>query len=235
LVEHGDKMQKIGLIGQFRYPCSIERYYLRALKQLGHRVVLDADNIISGAQKVDLTIVVKWFDHPEMLPHPRVLVFPDLISRFKKYYDSVEKYYDYIFLEHKESVINNKRIFYLDFGYCPQEHYFIDGLPKDIACLFIGTCHPNREFLKKIPEITRYGNEWGDTKDVYGGEYRNLCSRAKIIINHHYPGDTTNMRDYEAPNFKAMIITDKTPFKIFKDCMIYSDELDLREKIRYYH
>ncbi|GAG86697.1 unnamed protein product, partial [marine sediment metagenome] len=175
---------KVGLIGQFAYECSIEKYYLRALKQLGHNVVFDADSIISGAQKVDSTIVVKWFSWADSLPHPRVMIFTDLTTRFQDYYNEVEQHFDYVFLVHNEkNLIDNKRVFYLPVAYCPKEHYLIEGLPRDIDCLFIGTCHPNREFLKRIPEITRYGNEWGDVKDVYGGEYRNLCSRAKIIIN----------------------------------------------------
>ena len=198
-------------------------------------MILDADNIISGTQKVDLTIVVKWFSWAHSLPHPRVMIFTDLTTRFQDYYNEVEQHFDYVFLVHNEKkLIDNKRVFYLPVAYCPKEHYLIEGLPRDIDCLFIGTCHPNREFLKKIPEITRYGNEWGDTKDVYGGEYRTLCSRAKIIVNHHYPGDTTNMRDYEAPNFKAMILTDKTPFEIGWDCKLYWNFNDLIEKINYY-
>ena len=226
---------KIGLIGQFRYACSIEKYYLRALKKLGHRVILDVDSIISGAQKVDLTIVVKWFSWAHSLPHPRVMIFTDLTTRFQDYYNEVEKYFDYIFLVHNEkNLIDNKRIFYLPVAYCPQEHYFIDGLQKDIDCLFIGTCHESRTWLRNIDIITRYGNEWGDTRDVYGAEYRELCSRAKIIINHHFPLDTTNMRDYQAPNFKVLILTDRTPFTPGKDCVLYKDIDDLIEKIDYY-
>lgn len=163
------------------------------------------------------------------------MIFTDLTTRFQNYYNEVEQHFDYIFLVHNEKkLIDNKRIFYLPVAYCPKEHYLIEGLPRDIDCLFIGTCRPSREFLKKIPEITRYGNEWGDTRDVYGDEYRNLCSRAKIIINHHFVGDTTNMRDYQAPNFKVMVLTDKTPFTPDKDVVVYKDKEDLVNKIDYY-
>jgi len=225
----------IGLIGQFRYPCSIEKYYLRALKILGHRVRCDPKMIIDGWPKVDLTIVIKWCKYPNILPHPNALIFTDLTTRFQEYYDSIKDNFDYIFLVHNEKdLIDNKRVFYLPVAYCPQEHYLIPGLRRDIDCLFIGTCHPDREFLKNIPKITRYGNEWGDTRDVYGNDYRNLCSRAKIIINHHYPGDTTNMRDYEAPNFQAMVLTDKTPFNDGKDCVVYRDKEDLENLIKYF-
>lgn len=168
---------------------------------------------------------------PELLPYPRVLIFTDLTTRFKQYYDDVQKYYDYVFLVHNETLVDNKRIFYLPVGYDPAEHYYIES-KKDIDCLFIGTNHPCRSFLKDIQEITRYGNEWGDTRDVYGDEYRNLCSRAKIIVNQHYLGDTTNMRDYEAMNFHALVLTDKTLFPL--GTILYENKEDLENKIKYF-
>jgi hypothetical protein len=198
-------------------------------------VVLNPENIICGAQEVDLTIVVKWYAYPDMIPGKRVMIFTDLTNRFESYYKGIEQFYDYVFLVHnEEESIDNERVFYLPVGYCPNEHYFIENLKKDIDCLFIGTKHPSRDFLQDIDIIKRFGNEWGDTRPVYGEYYRNLCSKAKIIINHHYPGDTTNMRDYEAPNFKAMILTDKTPFTPNKDCVIYKDQQDLIDKINWY-
>lgn len=225
---------KIGLIGQFRYPCSIEKYYLRALKQLGHRVVLDVNSIISGAQKVDLTIVVKWFDHPEMLPHPRVLIFTDLTERFKEYYESVERHYDYVFLVHPEKLVDNKRIFYLPVAYDPIEHIPFKR-KKDIDCLFLGTAHESRLFMKQHLVITRYGNGWGDTKAVYGAEKLELFARAKIALNMHYPSDETNMRLYECLAMQVFQLTDKPGlFKDGVDLVVYSGDIDMLDKIHYY-
>ncbi len=170
-----------------------------------------------------------------MLPHPRVLIFTDHTSRFKEYYDKVQEFYDKVFLVHNEkNLVDGKRVHYLPVAYCPHEHYLIEGLKKDIDCILIATAHPSRLWLKDLSIITRYGNEWGDARAVYGNEYRSLCSRAKIIINHHFPLDTTNMRDYQAPNFKVLILTDKTPFTPGKDCVLYKDIDDLIEKISYY-
>ena len=226
---------KIGLIGQFSYPCSIERYYLRALEDLGHHVICAPLYRLLRIEDIDLIIVVKWIEDPLLLKKatcPTVLIFTDLTSRFKAYYNSVQEYFDYVFLVHNETdLIDNKRVFYLPVGFCPHEHFYVDRTKKDIDALFIGTCHPNREFLRDIHEITRFGNGWGNTTDVYGDKYREFCSRAKIIINSHYPGDTTNMRDYEAMNFRAVVLTDKTPFTPGKDVIKYYNDITLKEDI----
>jgi hypothetical protein len=213
-----------------KYPCSIEQYYGRALEQLGHKIFIDRFEEDFN-YPVDLSIVVKWCRHPYSLGHPSVLIFTDLTTRFQEYYYSIQKFFDYIFLVHNEPLVDNKRIFYLPVAYDPAEHYYVES-KKDIDCLFIGTNHPCRSFLKNIQLITRYGNEWGDTCDVYGGEFRVLCSRAKIIVNQHYPGDTTNMRDYEAMNFHVVILTDKTPFSI--GTILYENKENLEMKIQYF-
>lgn len=223
----------INLVGAFRYPCAIEKYYFQALRDLGHGVCAYTPDKINFIKETDLTVVVKWCSMPELLPHPRVLIFTDLTTRFKQYYDDVQKHYNYVFLVHNEPLVDNKRVFYLPVAYDPAEHYYVPS-KKDIDCLFIGTNHPCRSFLKDIPQITRYGNEWGDTRDVYGDEFRDLCSRARIIINTHYPGDTTNMRDYEAMNFHALVLTDKTPFTPYVDVVLYNNKEDLEQKIQYY-
>ncbi len=225
---------KIGLIARFNYPCSIEKYYLRALKNLGHKVVLDANSIISGAQKVDLTIVVKWFDHPEMLPHPRILIFTDLTARFKEYYESVEKQYDYVFLIQPEKLVDNKRIFYLPCAYDEVDHIPLKR-KKDIECLFLGTAHESRLGMKQHLVIIRYGNGWGDTRAVYGTEKLEMFARAKIALNRHYPGDGTNMRLYECLAMRVFQLTDKPgPFEDGVDLVVYEDSLDMLEKIHYY-
>lgn len=227
------KHQVFNLIGAFRYPCAIEKYYYRALSELGNTVFTYTPDKIFPMSAASLTIVVKWCSMPELLPHPRVLIFTDLTTRFQQYYEDVQKHYDYVFLVHNEPLVDNKRIFYLPVAYDPAEHYYIEQ-QKDIDCLFIGTMHPSRSFLKDIPLIKRYGNEWGDTHDVYGDEFLNLCSQAKIIVNNHYPGDTTNMRDYEAMLYKALVLTDKTPFTPYVDVVLYNNKEDLEQKIQYY-
>lgn len=230
---------KIGLIGRFNYPCSIENFYSRGLKNLGHDVIVAPPFQLVRDDTIDLIIVVKWIDIHSLLrlkqaKCPTALIFTDLTSRFKEYYDAINNYFDFVFLVHDETkLIDNQRVFYLPVGYCPQEHMPLP-VKKDIDALFIGTCHENREFLKSIPTIQRFGNGWGDTHDVYGDDYRLLCSRARIIVNNHYPGDTTNMRDYEAPNFYTLVLTDKTPFIDGVDCVVYTGKKDLEEKIQYF-
>jgi hypothetical protein len=217
-----------------KYPCSIERYYHRALKQLGHKVYVDKEeSLYEPPQNFDLSVVVKWCRHPYFVRHPNVLIFTDHTSRFKEYYDSIKDFFDYIFLVHNEPFIDHKKIHYLPVAYDPQEHQMLDR-QKNVDCIFIGTYREEREFLRDIPIINRYGNNWGDTRDIYGDDYRDLCSRAKIIVNSHYKNDDTNMRDYEAPNFHAMILTDKTPFTPDRDVVLYKGKEDLEEKIGYY-
>lgn len=223
----------INLVGAFRYPCAIEKYYFQALRDLGHGVMAYTPDKISFIKDADLTVVVKWCSMPELLPRPRVLIFTDLTTRFQQYYDDIQKHYDYVFLVHNEPLVDNKRIFYLPVAYDPAEHYYIEQ-QKDIDCLFIGTMHPSRSFLKYISIITRYGNGWGDTHDVYGDEFRNICSQAKIIVNNRYPGDGYNMRDFEAMVYKALVLTDGTPFTPNKDVVLYKNNDDLEQKIRYY-
>lgn len=224
----------INLVGCFRYPCAIEKYYARALRDLGHKLTVVTPDAIDQLPKADLTIVVKWCSMPELLPRPRVLIFTDLTTRFQQYYDDVQKYYDYVFLVHNEPLVDNKRIFFLPVAVDPRDHYCISTVKKDIDCLFIGTKHKSRDFLKEIPLITRYGNGWGDTHDVYDEDFRILCSRAKVIVNNHYPNDTYNMRDFEAMFYLALVLTDKTPFTPDKDIVLYKDKNDLEQKIRYY-
>ncbi|GAH76574.1 unnamed protein product, partial [marine sediment metagenome] len=61
-------------------------------------------------------------------PHPRVMIFTDLTTRFQDYYNEVEQHFDYVFLVHNEkNLIDNKRVFYLPVAYCPKEHYLIEG------------------------------------------------------------------------------------------------------------
>ena len=196
---------KILLLGAFSYPHALEEFYRRAFIELGHEVVLDPDS------KADVSVVVKWFppEHVEELPKPRCLIFPDNTGRYKDYYESVGASYDFVFLAHREPMIDGKRVFHLPCAYDPTDHRYYP-CERDIDLIFIGTCHLGREWIRDVPGITVYGNGWGpNIKSVTGEEKARLYSRSKIILNSTLPDDTCNMRFYEALACGGMLLTDK--------------------------
>lgn len=221
---------KISLLGNFAYPVNLEDFYLDALREITPNVVTEPD------ENVDLTIVVKWLRDPRHIHGKKVLIFPDHTSRYNSYFQAVQRFFDYVFLAHKEQIIDNRRTFHLPFAHSPKHHYPLN-LPKDIDVLFIGTKHPSREWMLQIPKLTRYGNEWHDTRAVYGQEFLELYARAKIVLNNTYPADTCNMRFYEALAMRSFLLTDKwdDPFKPHVHFIPYSYwKDDLLSKIDHY-
>lgn len=195
--------------GLSRYEEPIEWFYIRALQSLGHEVTL------SPTGRIDLSIIVKQAGANAVVPQPRVLIFSDLTERFPEVYEGMKPIFRKVFLVHNERRVDNKDVFYLPVGFDPGIHKRIET-EKTRDLVFIGTYREERAWIADLdiggvkPEI--YGNGWGEagvkTKDVYGREKANICSSSKIILNHHYPGDTENMRLHEAMGYGSLQITD---------------------------
>lgn len=214
----------INIIGTFSWDCSLERYYLRAFRRLGYNNI-----VINSNEKADLTLVFKHIPKDvEYLTGTKVFIFPDHTSRDKEYFDTIQKLFNYIFLCHNEDIVDNNRIFYLPFAFDPEVHFPLN-LEKDINILFVGTRTIEREFLTKIPNLTKYGDGWGERPGLE--KVRELHSRAKIVINQHYKFDSNNMRDFECASYKTFTLSDFSPFK---SAITYKNLEDLKEKINYY-
>lgn len=216
----------INIIGKFAYDVSMERYYLRAFRRLGHEVIVNSDEV------ADVTIVFKELPENCELTGKKLLIFTDHTSRFKDYFNSIKDKFDTIFLLHNEDIVDNKRIFFLPCSYDPEIHHPLKKdnqlyIPEDV--LFVGTRTIEREFLTKIPYLIKYGSGWGERPDI--DKVRELYSRAKIVINQHYKYDTGNMRDFECIGYKVFTLSDFSPFK---SAITYKNLEDLKGKIIYY-
>ena len=212
----------INIIGTFSYDCSLEKYYFKAFNALGYNTVINSN------EKSDITLVFKYIPQNTIPTGTKILIFPDHTSRYKEYFNSIQKLFDYVFLCHNEPIVDNERIFYIPFAYDPETHYSIN-LKKDIDILFIGTRTREREFLTKIPNIQLYGSGFKERPSLE--KTRELYSRAKIAINQHYKYDTNNMRDFECVGYKVFTLSDISPFK---SAITYKNLEDLKEKINYY-
>lgn len=220
------------------YPEPLELFYLRALQGLGHEVVTGVAGRCPDDGEVDLSVVVKSHPRPWDLPSPRVLIFSDLTSRFPTVFRHMERFFDLVFLVHKEPLVDDERVFHLPLAMDPEFHRRVSilgeeagpnpspspgqgpgpgaGQGEPIPLLFAGTYRPDREWLVDFevsgvkPRI--YGNGWEEvgvkTYPVYGVAKAMLYSQALIVLNCHYEGETENMRLHECMGYCSFQLTD---------------------------
>lgn len=163
----------------------------------------------------------------------KVLVFPDVVWRFPELFNIYEKYYDYVFFLHEDERVDSERYFYMGAGYDPWEHYYMPR-KKTIDVCFLGTRHEGREWIKTIPNIKIYGNDWGGTFPVYRAKKRAIYAQTKIMVNTHVKGSSENMRDYETLAQRTFLLSDVIPKCLEGGMVLYSGFEDLVEKIEYY-
>ena len=222
----------ISLIGQGGLEGFLKDALVEYCKEHGHKLVLNslnADIILDVKFKVVTHLKIK------QLKAKKVLIFPDVVWRYEKAFTDAEQYYDYIFFTQFDERIDNERYFYFGAGYDPSTHYPHPFLGKTIDVCFVGTKHKDRDWIRKISNITIYGNEWGDdTYPIYGAKKRHIYGKTKIMINHHVLGSTENMRDYESLAMKTFLLSDVVPEHLEGGMVHYSDQADLERKIAYY-
>ena len=224
----------IAVLAKWIYQQPLEYFLAKALDSLGHDVV--CGNI--GVKDMDISLVVKEvkFDLRH-LSGLKILYYPDSTQRAWEFFSSIQKYFDFIFLAHNEDIIDNRRIFYLPLGFDPDIHIpYPKPLREIFDITFVGTYRPEREFIRTIPNIKIYGNGWGDPiQEIYKDDLIKLNACSKIILNHHYTYDTTNMRLYEVLAQKRFMLTDKAgEFIDGEDLVVYKSYDDLLKKIEYY-
>lgn len=224
----------IAVLAKWIYQQPLEYFLAKALDSLGHNVV--CGNI--GVKDMDISLVVKEvkFDLRH-LSGLKILYYPDSTQRACEFFSSIQKHFDFIFLAHNEGIIDNRRIFYLPLGFDPDIHTpYPQPLREIFDITFVGTYRPEREFIRTIPNIKIYGNGWGDPiQEIYKDSLIKLNTYSKIILNHHYTHDTTNMRLYEVLAQKRFMLTDKAgEFKDGEDLVVYTSHDDLLEKIQFY-
>jgi len=173
---------------------------------------------------------------------PRIAYFIDTHLDFQTRLE-MAKYFDIVFLAQKSHVnlFKEKGIryaFWLPLA-CHPELYPAKELSRDIDISYIGSLSPDegdkrRKLLTKIGETfpnNCIGKKWPlEMGDIY--------ARSKIVVNSAINYDL-NMRVFEGMAGGALLITDPADsiqelFEEGKDLIIYRDEGDLIDKIRYY-
>ncbi|MGC9054520.1 MAG: glycosyltransferase family protein, partial [Candidatus Hydrogenedens sp.] len=188
----------------------------------------------SGLKTVDPMI--------DMLNIPRVAYLIDTHLDFQTRLE-IAKHFDIVFLAQQSHVKLFKEqgvryVFWLPLACCP-ELYPQKELSRDIDVSYVGSLSPDegdkrRRLLMKVAEIfpNHYiGKKWPlEMGEVY--------SRSKIVVNSAINYDL-NMRVFEGMAGGALLVTDPADsilelFEDGKDLVIYENEKDLIEKIRYY-
>ena len=205
-------------------------------KHPGHNVLL---NVVKSSG-VDITLdfqgnFLRMGHKLSNLSGIKILYYQDNLQRFSDHFKSIEKKYDMIFLCHANPLIDNVRYFKSDFAYCPYTHFPVSKT-KTVDVCFVGTHHPaGRDFIKDIPNITIYGNNWGgEFFPVFTARKRAVYAKAKIILNQHIRGDSGNMRDFECLAMKTFLLSDLVPKDLEGGMVKYTGLKDLYEKMDYY-
>lgn len=225
---------RVAVIGNYLYPYCIEHSFTHAFRELGHTVICSN----TAEEDVDISFVLngKGLD-PTNLHGVKVLFFVDSVQRFPDFFSSIKDGYDYIFLALYDKILEKyDNMFFVMGGYDHVVHKYLPNVRKIYEVTFVGTYRPEREFIRKIPNIKIYGNGWGKSIfPIYGHNLTKVNNRSKIILNTTFPGDDYNGRIFEILAQRCFLLTDKhIVFEDGKDLVTYSSEDDLHEKIKYY-
>jgi len=151
-----------------------------------------------------------------------------------------------------ETIIGNKAI-YLPFAFDSLVNFKNDFYFDQGNILFYGTYDFTRgEILKHITNyaVDIYGNNWKNYKlknkknfniyykDIYQDELSAAIFRSKLVLNNtrEQVGDAHNMRTFEIPGYKGVMLTTRTDeqnyfFPEDEACLMYSHKDEMLEKI----
>jgi GT2 family glycosyltransferase/Flp pilus assembly protein TadD len=114
--------------------------------------------------------------------------------------------------------------------------------PRDIDILFVGNFHPivQQERLPWVARLARLGYRWNVVirQGVFGSEYRDLLSRARIVFNRSLRGEA-NKRAFETLAAWALLFQEAENLEIpgllrdREDCVFY-DADNLEELLEHY-
>ena len=198
--------------------------------------------VINQAKSSDVDITIDFQGNFLKVGHKlsnlsgiKILYYQDNLHRFKDHFESIEKLYDLVFLLHDNPIIDNDRYHQLSAAYAPEMHFPLKK-KKSIDVCFVGTHHPEgRDFIRDIPNIKIYGNEWGgDIFAVYKAQKRAVYTKTKVMLNQHIRGDTENMRDRECLAMGTFMLSDLVPKELEGGMIQYCNFADLVEKMSYY-
>jgi len=150
----------------------------------------------------------------------------ELIQKFKKS--------QYIFCSRQDgldiAVKYNKNVFRLQGGYNPKVHYPITT-PKIRDVVFIGSARKDRKHYQSVYKFDILNN-------IYNKQHSQIVSETKINLSFT-EGDGVSNRIYKLLAAGGFVLT--TPwinieddFTIDKDIVIFNNELEFKEKIKYY-
>ena len=169
-------------------------------------------------------------------------------------------FYDLYFIwskniKKKLDIITDSKVIYLPFAYdnlvdFSNNSYFDRG-----NILFYGTYDLSREeILKQITKysVDIYGNNWKNNqlkhkknfniyyRDIYQEELSAAIFGSKLVLNttREQIGDAHNMRTFEIPGYKGVMLTTRTKeqnyfFPEDEACLMYSHKEEMLEKIDY--
>ena len=216
------------------YPDCLEQFFrfaLRAYVQKHEEFSLD----ING-ETGDILLDVKFHfrDKIRKMTGTKVAYFPDVYTRYRDLVDENISLYDFVFFSTNNQIVDNKHNFHVEVGYCPYTHYPVLRKKKIDLC-FIGTKHPDRDWIAELPGIKIYGNEWGDDiYPIYGTKKRGITAQSKIMVNCHIDKNGSNMRDYEVLSMGTFMLSDFVPAELQGGMVQYNGFDDLVEKIDFY-
>lgn len=208
----------VAVLGKFQYACAMEELWARGFEALGCKV-FRSQGPVGG---VDLSFAVKtdWIN-PAQLSGKRVLYWSDFTPRFPAFHELAPGY-DLAYTVHDEHIKkpNGGEYPYLPCGYCPQDIRFTGRAKWNYDVCFIGTYRPEREWIRDLfrdldcmgHSVTLWGNGWGPgVTDVYGEVRNKIIKSSRVCLNWHYPGDSVNMRFFEALALGAFQVSDRAP------------------------
>jgi hypothetical protein len=153
-----------------------------------------------------------------------------------------------------DTIIINKAI-YLPFAFDSLVNFKKDCYFDRSNILFYGTYDLTREeILKHITNysVDIYGNNWKNNKlknkknfniyyrDIYQDELSAVIFRSKLVLNNtrEQTGDAHNMRTFEIPGYKGLMLTTRTKeqnyfFPEDEACLMYSYKDEMLEKINH--
>lgn len=179
------------------------KYILKALCELGHYVSvwdyrLQPDRI--EFPEYDLVIVNKGeIVNPEMFEEPRVLWYPDHLSRFDVR-DKLEKYTKVYSINKPEH--GYEWVEWLPGCYDPDIHKSL-SIERKADYIYIGTGNSHRKvkFILDLNPDFVFGNNWiseiQSSPPVYGLKFTWFANNAKILLNIHQSDWGTNRKLFE--------------------------------------
>lgn len=169
----------------------------------------------------------------------------ELLIKSMPYYDLIVSSRDHLFDKYKEYGAN--QLLFLDWYYVPELH-FDHGLTHDINVSFVGSWSPNREeFISKIDRpLMIWGGGWEKSQSNFRKKHHvnkvilsqiemsKVFNRSRFNLNllTNENSDYTNLRFFEVPASKGLLLTERNQHSIKllqdgKECLMFESVKDV--------